>query len=297
MPNDRLERIKVLTIIALVSDDDLMERLVLKGGNALRIIHPMPVRQSLDLDFSLAGDLGPLDQVRPKLERLLTETFEPEGMAVFDVQLAKAPPNLKEDTLGEFWGGYTLEFKVLPKEDFKRLSTHPHKRAQQAMELGPAGRRAFSVDFSTFECCDGKVRRDLEGFAVYVYSGLMIVCEKIRAICQQMPEYREIVKSQSRRPRARDFFDIHYLITTGGVNLSDDAAWNTLAGIFAAKRVPLRLLGRISDERDFHRENFLAVRDTVHRSIALETFDFYADFLIQQLKPLQARWDMDPPPR
>jgi hypothetical protein len=35
MADEQLERIKTLTIIALVSDDELMERLVLKGGNAL----------------------------------------------------------------------------------------------------------------------------------------------------------------------------------------------------------------------------------------------------------------------
>lgn len=34
-----LERIKTLAIVAMFSDDDLMERLVLKGGNALDIVY------------------------------------------------------------------------------------------------------------------------------------------------------------------------------------------------------------------------------------------------------------------
>ncbi|HLO40880.1 MAG TPA: nucleotidyl transferase AbiEii/AbiGii toxin family protein [Phycisphaerales bacterium] len=293
MANNYLERIKTLTIIALVSDDDLMDRLVLKGGNAMRLIHDLPVRQSLDLDFSLDGDLGPMDEARGKIERLLVETFRPEGFAVFDVKLDKAPPNLKEDVIGDFWGGYTLEFKVLPLHQFEQLA--PNKRGIQALELGSGGRRAFTVDLSKHEYCDGKVSREVEGYRVYVYSGLMIACEKVRAICQQMPEYRAVVKSSSQRPRARDFFDIHYLVTTSGVDLSADEAWETLRKVFEVKRVPLRLLGEISAHRDFHRENFAAVRDTVASSVRLESFDFYVDFLIDKLRPLEARWKVDAP--
>jgi len=295
MPDDRLERIKTLTIIALVSDDDLMERLVLKGGNALRLIHGMPVRQSLDLDFSLDGDWGPIKEVRAKVERLLIETFKSEGLTVFDIKLSNAPPNVIEDIVGEFWGGYTLEFKVMPVKDFDKLALKPHKRRLQAMELGADGRRAFTVDISKHEYCVGKVRREIEDFNVFVYSGLMIACEKVRAICQQMADYRAIVKSSTQRPRARDFFDIHYLVTKGEVNLTSDAAWETLKRVFAAKRVPLRFLAEISAEREFHRENFAAVVDTVDPSITLENFDFYADFLVEKLQALQPRWEVNPP--
>ncbi|MBX3387757.1 MAG: nucleotidyl transferase AbiEii/AbiGii toxin family protein [Phycisphaeraceae bacterium] len=55
---ETLDLIKRLTIIALVSDDSLLDRLVLKGGNAIRFTHSAPVRQSLDLDFSIDGSLG-----------------------------------------------------------------------------------------------------------------------------------------------------------------------------------------------------------------------------------------------
>jgi predicted nucleotidyltransferase component of viral defense system len=295
MADEVLERIKTLTIIALVSDDDFMERLVLKGGNALRLIHGMPVRQSLDLDFSLDGELGPIEEALAKAERLLVSTFKAEGLRVFDVKLAKAPPNLAHDILGDFWGGYTLEFKVMPLADYERLSSRPEKRAMQSMELGAGGRRAFTVDISKHEHCVGKIARDLEGFKVFVYSGLMIACEKVRAICQQMTEYRRIVKSSSQRPRARDFFDIHYLVTKDGIDLSSKEAWDTLQKVFDVKRVPLRLLGGISAQREFHRENFAAVRDTVDASVTLKTFDFYVDFLVAQLRPLQARWEEEPP--
>ena len=133
------------------------------------------------------------------------------------------------------------------------------------------------------------------GFTVFVYSPTMLASEKIRAICQQMEEYRRIVESKSRRPRARDFYDIHALTTKCGVKLDGDEAWEHIKACFSAKRVPLSLLGRISAEREFHRENFQSVRDTVPRSVALRDFDFYVEHLIGGIAPLQPRWEMDPP--
>jgi predicted nucleotidyltransferase component of viral defense system len=295
MAKDDFESIKTLTIIALVSDDDLMDKLVLKGGNALRLIHPMPVRQSLDLDFSLAEDFGPVDKVRSRIEALLQGTFEPKGYAVFDVSLTRAPDNVKEDTLGEFWGGYTLRFKVMEKNRYDRLD--PKKRPLQAIELGPRGQRTFTVDISKHEHVEGKVRREVDGYTVYVYSGLMIACEKVRALCQQMPEYREIVKSTSRRPRARDFLDIYHLVEQAGVRLATDDGWTTLVKMFGAKRVPIHFIERISSERDYHREDFVSVKDTVDAGYPLRDFDFYVDFLVNHLQPLKARWEIEPPIR
>lgn len=60
------EEIRRITIIALFSDDELVNQLVLKGGNALSLIHKVSLRTSLDLDFSLATDFGDLDDARTK---------------------------------------------------------------------------------------------------------------------------------------------------------------------------------------------------------------------------------------
>jgi predicted nucleotidyltransferase component of viral defense system len=56
MDLELLERLKKLTIIAMVSDDYLMEKLVLKGGNALDLFYGISPRASLDLDFSMPDD-------------------------------------------------------------------------------------------------------------------------------------------------------------------------------------------------------------------------------------------------
>jgi predicted nucleotidyltransferase component of viral defense system len=54
-----IDRIKELVVIAMFSDDELMDRLVLKGGNALDIIHQVSVRASIDVDFSMSDDFRP----------------------------------------------------------------------------------------------------------------------------------------------------------------------------------------------------------------------------------------------
>jgi len=48
-----IDKIKKLVIIALVSDDYLMEQLVLKGGNAIDLVYQISGRASVDLDYSV----------------------------------------------------------------------------------------------------------------------------------------------------------------------------------------------------------------------------------------------------
>jgi len=43
--------IRRMTIKALFSDDFLLEQLVLKGGNALNLVHRIGNRSSLDIDL------------------------------------------------------------------------------------------------------------------------------------------------------------------------------------------------------------------------------------------------------
>src|SRR5688500_2815085 len=71
-----LDRIKILAVQAMFSDDDLLEKLVLKGGNAMVLIHRVGARTSVDLDFSLEQDFGnDVAGVRSRIEKLLTDAF------------------------------------------------------------------------------------------------------------------------------------------------------------------------------------------------------------------------------
>ena len=245
----RADKLKRLTVVALVSDDDLLDRLVLKGGNAMGLTGEVSVRQSIDVDFSIDGDiaeLGSLEEIRELMERLLVETFREEGYEVFDVTLERQPPNLQDDVLGGFWGGYKLAFKVLDAATFKLLDLEETRR-RQAIVVAPGVRRTFTVDLSKHECCGEKVLRRVGNHNVYVYSERMLVCEKIRAICQQMPEYREIVKSQSAKPRARDFFDIHHRITNNDVDESTAELGYTHTGMVSSVLRPMSFHCRASN--------------------------------------------------
>jgi len=46
-----IDQIKRLVIKSVISDDILFEHLVLKGGNAIDIIHQITTRASVDIDF------------------------------------------------------------------------------------------------------------------------------------------------------------------------------------------------------------------------------------------------------
>ncbi|RKW40323.1 MAG: nucleotidyl transferase AbiEii/AbiGii toxin family protein, partial [Lautropia sp.] len=83
---DALQVIKQTALMAMFSDDELFDLLVLKGGNAMDLIHQTHARASVDLDFSLEDDLD-VDDVGPRIERVLRERFADKGYRAFDIQL------------------------------------------------------------------------------------------------------------------------------------------------------------------------------------------------------------------
>jgi hypothetical protein len=110
---------------------------------------------------------------------------------------------------------------------------------------------------------------------VYVYSLEMIAIEKLRAICQQMPEYTLGTHSA----RARDFYDIHRIVTNNNIDLTTAANLALVRSIFAAKGVPAALLNEISKHREFHRPDWPAVEASI--SGEHDTFDSYFDFVVE----------------
>ena len=104
----------------------------------------------------------------------------------------------------------------------------------------------------------------------------MIACEKLRAVCQQMESYASFVKKH-RAPRARDFFDICNIIRKFNIDMLAPENLLLLRDMFAAKRVPLNLLRRVAEDREFHRSDWRSVQETVDPSVQLHAFDFYFD--------------------
>ena len=76
---DFLKLVRRLVIVALFSDDELMERLVLKGGNLLDLAYGVSTRSSTDVDLSIDGDFGSLDDLKDRVQRVLSITFGEHG--------------------------------------------------------------------------------------------------------------------------------------------------------------------------------------------------------------------------
>jgi hypothetical protein len=115
---------------------------------------------------------------------------------------------------------------------------------------------------------------------------LTIAVEKLRAICQQMAEYPH--RGKTRSPRAQDFYDIHCLAAREGLRFDSPETMDLTRAVFAAKEAPLRLLGLIGRQREFHRAGWPAVRDSAREE--LESYDFYFDFVLKAVEPLHVLW-------
>ncbi len=304
MDLDRIKRIKVLALIAMFSDDDLLEQLVLKGGSAIDLFHPSPGRASLDLDFSIDGDFrDDIASLRERFAGLLAETFQSEGLAVFDVRLKEYPP--AEQAANPFWGGYALMFKLAELEKYReyernRRTLPPHRaeaeleklRNRLSIDVGPGQLKTFTIELSKHEYCAAKEEHELDGFLVYVNTPLAITCEKLRAICQQAPAYREQLQSRPGTARARDFFDIHHFSALYELDWKSAETTDLLRAMFAAKEVPLSLIGQICEFRDFHQQGFPSLRETVLPGRRLESFDFYFDFVLGVVAELEPLWNV-----
>jgi predicted nucleotidyltransferase component of viral defense system len=286
---DRQERIKKLVIIALFSDDDLMNRFVLKGGNALDIVYNVSTRASADVDVSMEDDFEPgrLQEIRLRIEKNLRMTFRPEGYEPFDVTLQPRPEHSAPDQK-TFWGGYRMEFKLIEEARLTKFSHDLASMQRNAITLGNKGK--IKVDISKFEYTAKKTQREIEGITIYVYTPEMMVAEKLRAICQQIPEYARTMKKHPT-PRARDFVDIHLLVDRFGIDMTSDENRNLLLDVFKAKEVPARLLATISNYRSFHQADFEAVKDTVKPGLKLQEFDFYFENVLQLCDQLKALWN------
>lgn len=269
-------------LIAMFADDELLNTLVLKGGNALALVHEIGDRASLDMDFSIANHFGDLDDAKRRIFNSLRRQFRDVGYVVFDEHFVPKP-SVAGPGQPAWWGGYIVEFKLVEQELFDRHKDDLDLLRRQAAVLGPAHRRLYKIDISKNEYCVGKVKREIDHHTVYVYSLEMIAIEKLRAICQQMPEYS---MTRNKTPRARDFYDIHQIVHQPHVDLGSASNRELFRYIFSAKGVPLDLLAKIGDFKNFHEPDWPAVTESI--SGEHENFDFYFDFvtnLALELKP------------
>ncbi len=288
LPDDELTRVKKLTLVAMVADDDLFEQLVLKGGNAMDLIHGVSGRSSVDLDFSTAQDIDKASAL-PKIQRSLESTFVEAGYVAFDIRMVDRPGTMP-DELASFWGGYCVEFKLIQADRAAALKLDIDQMRRRAIMFGEGAR--FTIDISRYEYVAEKQQAMLDGYTLYVYSPEMIVCEKLRAICQQLPDYGDIVHRASvgGKSRARDFVDIDTLLAKYPINLRADQTQRIIREMFRIKKVPLSYLGRVEEMRALHAAEFDTVQEAMRPGIKLEGFDYYFDRVLASCRLLEPLW-------
>jgi hypothetical protein len=76
-----------------------------------------------------------------------------------------------------------------------------------------------------------------------------------------------------------DHFDIYTIVTSCKIDLLSQSNKEILKAVFKAKRVPIEFLGMLENDREFHRDDFRSVVDTIKPGIKLKRFDFYFDFV------------------
>lgn len=279
-------QIRRLIVAAMFSDDDLFDRLVLKGGNALELVHQVIDRGSLDIDLAMSGDFEDLADIENRIFNALRNRFDSVGYIVFDQKFGPRP-RVKGPDKPATWGGYLVEFKLIARERASHPGYDLERMRREAHTLGGGDQRIFRVDISKYEFCRGKAEVEVDGYTIYVYTPEMCVLEKVRAICQQMPEYGPTAGTQ--HARARDFYDIHATVEMLGLDLSSPENLDLCRNIFAAKEVPISFIPAIPKTREFHRSGWDQVRLSVRRE-KIQDFDFYFDYVgrvvVRKLKPL-----------
>lgn len=281
-----VEKIKKLSIIGLSSDDMLMETLVLKGGNAMSIAYNVSTRASYDLDYSMSDDfIEEIESIKSRIESALTRIFKENNYHIFDFKIKDKPRTIRED-VRDFWGGYEVEFKLLEINKLENFSDNIDAQRRNATVISPNNSSKFSIDISKYEYIGHKQRKEIDGYTFFVYSIDMIIGEKLRAICQQLPQYSEIIKTGTQRGRARDFYDIYTLMQHYPIDIKTPYFKEILKHIFDAKKVPFMYVKEIKNYKEIHQQDFIQLENTVSapEKAEMKDFDFYFQYIIENFE-------------
>lgn len=286
-----IKEIRKLIVVAVFSVDELFEHGVLKGGNALDLVYDVSPRASFDIDVSLPRDSDSFRElIRVDLKESLNRVFLGNGIEVRGYSVHE-PEKQTRPGLGGIGGGYGVSFYLINHESKLKIEydavTLTDISANTERKKHP-----FLIDFSVSEFCELKVDQPIvvEGleFLIRVYTPEMLVIEKIRALCQSMPDADF---KTPLPPRAKDVIDIYVLCEEFQIDLHSVENIGLFKIIFEIKKVPISLVPKIKACREFHRGNFDSVRDTVYPNFGLKNFDFYFDYLQNKLPPLESFGD------
>lgn len=286
--DQQVNDLKYKILSALFSNDSLFQYLVLKGGNAISMIYHLITRASFDLDFSMSGDFpGGEIALHQELSKALDEGMRDTEYSVFDCKLVAKPKKLTDEKAA-FWGGYECTFKLVQRDFYINNKSDLETLRRNAIMFG--GKSRFFIDISRHEYTESKKACDIGDISLFVYTPAMLVCEKLRALCQQTEEYKNLVNTKITA-RSRDFYDIYQLVKILNLNIATEENFFTLKAMFDSKRVPIALLKKIRDYRDFHEADFSSVIDTTLADVEVQEFSYYFEFVIDLIDSLEPFWN------
>lgn len=276
-----LEQLRKLVIISMFADDQLLERFVLKGGSAIDIALRIDSRSSRDVDLSMPGDFSPgeIEDMTRRIEDSLNRVFLENGYIVFDFKFRPRPQTSVNKP--EFWGGYLIEFKIIPESEKSKLENIKFARVT-AIPVDSKGTKKFPIDISKYEYCGEIKVIELDGYSINVYSEKMLVIEKMRALCQHMAEYT-YNNGNEKEPRSKDFYDIYQIVNQREINFADED-FDLLDKVFNAKNVPIELLKYIPRYKEQYEENLVYIKDTLPVGKELLPFNTYYFFVIDLIE-------------
>ncbi len=276
-----IEEVLREVIIAIYSRHRLAKLLILKGGSAMRMFDDLSSRLSFDADFSIEEPLEQVAPVKKEMKKCLIAQFAGHGFDLIDFHFDRRPKVAKKH-LPEWWGGWACEFKLVAR---KHRGKSLDAKRRYALKPEPSPSPKITIDLSEHEYCGKRRTKIVDGSKIQAYAPEMLVLEKLRAVCQQHPEYP--YRQQSKN-RARDFYDI-YMLTLEADKDFIARCEHHLKFVFAAKEVGLWLLRSLWDDEDFideFRRGFALVKDAVSGSV--EEFDTYLEhvrFLVKDICP------------
>lgn len=250
------DSVRDLVIQSIFSDDDLADILVLKGGNALKLLN-LTTRESQDIDISIEENKRLDNEQKKIIESALRRTFSEEANLEIISFKFLDKPKVRGKGIPDFWGGYKVEFSLISQETLNNLTPKQQKNINAHAVNIHGDNKKIQVDFSFDEYTEGKQDFELNDYIIYIYSPLMLIYEKIRASCQQLPEY----KLSKVKVRARDLYDIYSILTHHKQDKLRDEVYNVdnmpiLKKIFAMKQVDLKLMTKICSFRDTLRNDY-----------------------------------------
>jgi len=267
------------TIIAIYRDPEPSIQLFLKGGSAMRLFDDLTSRLSIDIDFSINTAVDDVDNFFDTMKSKIGRSFHELKYEAIDFKWIRKPSRKSKDK-PDWWGGWSFEFKIV--SHVHRGKSNGIKRRNALIPEG-ANSSKIIVEISEHEYCKNGRTKIINGVNILGYSRELIVLEKIRAICQQHPDY----KFKLSKNRARDFYDIYELTK----DVDDDFAHRCslhIENVFRAKEVPVIILQSFweDDFIDRQRRGFDQVKNTVQGKVY--DFDFYLEnirFLVKEIYP------------